>query len=367
MGSIFSAYQNETPLIIAAGQQTREMLLLEPWLTNIDPDLLPRPWVKWSYQPARPENIPAAFMRAYATAVQPPSGPVFLSLPLDDWDKPMDDVDVYRTVATRVGPEPERVRQFAERINVSRNPVLVYGADLARSQAWEAGVRLAEQLNAPVWTAPYSEQAPFPQTHPLFQGVLPDAIGPLSDKLSGHDLAIVVGAQVFRYYPYVPGPYLPSGTSLLHVTDDPDMSAKAPVGDSLVADSLLFLEQIAPLVQTRGGSPPVVDKPRAAEPDLESLPLSPDAVFSVIRPLCPDEFVMVEETGSNDLELHQRFPIEAPDTFYAVASGCLGWGMPGAVGHALAEQTSGRHRPVIAIIGDGSFQYSPQSIYTAVQ
>ena len=49
MGSILTAYQNKTPLIITAGNQTRVMLLLEPWLTNIDPDLLPRPWVKWTY------------------------------------------------------------------------------------------------------------------------------------------------------------------------------------------------------------------------------------------------------------------------------------------------------------------------------
>lgn len=367
MGCILTAYQNKTPLIITAGQQHREMLLLEPLLTNIDATLLPRPWVKWSYQPARPEDVPAALMRAYAAAVQPPAGPVFLSLPLDDWDKEMEGIDAFRTVATRTGPDPERLREFAACIDASKNPLLVYGSDIARSEAWQAGVRFAEKLNAPVWTAPFAERTPFPETHALYAGVLPAAIGPLSQKLAGHDLVIVVGAPVFRYYPYVPGQYLPAGTDLLHITDDPDMASKAPVGDSLVADTRLFLDQIFPLVTARPASGRPAARPAPPEPDTRALPLSPDAVFSLIRPLCPEEFVLVEESPSNVIELERRFRIAKPDSFYTFASGGLGWDMPAAVGLALAERKSGRNRPVVAVIGDGSFQYSVQSIYTGVQ
>src|SRR6202140_4771783 len=75
MGNIMTAYQNKTPLIITAGQQTREMILCEPLLTNRDETMLPRPWVKWAYQPVRPREMPGAIMRAYALALQPPAGP----------------------------------------------------------------------------------------------------------------------------------------------------------------------------------------------------------------------------------------------------------------------------------------------------
>ena len=84
MSNIFTASMNKTPLIITAGNQTREMLLMEPWLTNTHPEELPKPFVKWSYEPKRAEDVPAAFMRAYAMAIQEPAGPVFLSIPLDD-------------------------------------------------------------------------------------------------------------------------------------------------------------------------------------------------------------------------------------------------------------------------------------------
>src|ERR1700678_3616977 len=87
MGNIMTAFQNKTPLIITAGQQTREMILCEPYLTNREETTLPRPWVKWAYQPVRAQDVPGAIMRAYAVALQPPSGPVYVSIPLDDWDQ----------------------------------------------------------------------------------------------------------------------------------------------------------------------------------------------------------------------------------------------------------------------------------------
>src|SRR3954466_13115726 len=116
MGTLGTAFQNKTPLIVTAGQQTREMLLLEPWLTNVEATMLPRPWVKWAYEPVRAADVPAAFMRAIATALQPPAGPVFLSLPLDDWDQPCERPAAVRTVGTRVAPDPARLRAFADTI-----------------------------------------------------------------------------------------------------------------------------------------------------------------------------------------------------------------------------------------------------------
>lgn len=368
MGNIVTAYLNKTPLIITAGQQTREMLLMEPFLTNIDATQLPRPWVKWAYQPARPEDVPGAFMRAYAAAVQEPAGPVFLSLPLDDWDKEMPFDVPMRSVSTRKAPDPDALGSFAERLNAARNPVLIYGGDIARAgeAAWQNGVALAERLNAPVWSAPFCERTPFPETHPLFAGNLPAAIGPLSDRLAGHDLIAVVGAPVFRYYPYVPGRYLPDGAALLHVTDDPDQAAKAIAGDSLVGDAGLFLGSILPLVKARPRPTlaPLREAPKAAP---SGLPLDPLAVFQTLKANSPDDIVVTNESPSNSAAFEDQFRFSKPDSFYTFASGGLGWTMPASAGLALAERKTDRNRPVLCLMGDGSFQYSVQSIYTAVQ
>lgn len=374
MSNIMTAAMNRTPLIITAGQQTREMLLMEPWLTNIQSTELPKPWVKWSYESARAEDVPAAFMRAYTVAMQPPAGPVFLSIPLDDWDKPASGPAVVRSVSTRIGPDPVRIADFAEQLNRAANPVLIYGSATARGQGWKQAVELAEKLNAPVWAAPASERPPFPENHPLYAGGLPFAIGPLSKKLEGHDVAVVIGAPVFRYYPYVAGSYIPAGLKLLHISDDPTEISRAPVGDSLLSDAVLAIESLLEKVQKR---PAQTGKIRmlahrmaphpAAQEQKISQRLTPGELFRTLRAVMPPETILVEESPSNLGELHSAWPVEQEDSFYTFASGSLGWGLPASVGIALAERDSKRNRPVIAIIGDGSMQYSVQALWTAAQ
>src|SRR6516164_6145916 len=88
MGVLVNATISHTPLVVVAGQQTRAMISLEAQLTNVDATQLPRPLVKWSVEPSRPQDVPAALARAIHTAMLPPRGPVFVSVPFDDWAAP---------------------------------------------------------------------------------------------------------------------------------------------------------------------------------------------------------------------------------------------------------------------------------------
>ncbi len=367
MGNLICAFYNKTPLIVTAGQQTREMALLEPYLTNVHAVETPRPWVKWSYEPVRAADVPAAFMRAYATAVQPTQGPVFLSLPMDDFAKPADGEATVRTQSQRIGPDPARLEEFARAISQARNPVLILGASLDRSDGWEAARILAEKLNVPVWAPPETERAVFSEEHPLFQGFLPFAIAPLSKKLEGHDLIVVVGAPVFRYYPYVPGNFLPDDARLLHVTDDAAEAARAPVGDSLLSDSRLAIEGLIELVQP-GQYPPVPSRVlERSLPTSSGASLVPAEVYATLQANRPGNAVFLLESTSNAEEFHKWVPITHPHSFTLFASGGLGWALPAAVGFALAERDTGRHRPVLVVLGDGAANYSIQALYIAAQ
>src|SRR6201981_3528386 len=81
MGNLVAAWHANPPLIVTAGQQHRELVIGEPYLGNREATTMPKPWVKWSYEPARAQDVPEAFMRADAMARQPPAGPVSLSVP----------------------------------------------------------------------------------------------------------------------------------------------------------------------------------------------------------------------------------------------------------------------------------------------
>jgi len=220
-----------------------------------------------------------------------------------------------------------------------------------------------------VYISPLTDRASFPQTHPQFRGMVPIAIGPLSKKLRGHDLIIVIGAQVFRYYPFVPGSYLPEGAELLQVTNDPWDAAAAVAGESLLSDARLALEAFIdaiPAVTSRP-APAAVPAQRTALPSPPNNPLTALEAFAALSELRPKDAILVNETASNFGDLIQNWPIQKADTYYTFASGGLGWGSPAAVGVALAEKKMGTNHPVVAVIGDGAFQYSVQDVYTAVQ
>ncbi|MGW1885927.1 thiamine pyrophosphate-binding protein [Streptomyces sp. NPDC001970] len=140
IGNLVAAHHGHTPLIVTAGRQHRELLIGEPYLGNRDATNMPRPWVKWSYEPARAEDVRDRFMRAYAMALQPPAGPVSLSIPLDDWNHPLDGPAVEREVSRTYAPDSERLRRFAERITESERPALILGPDVDRAGGWQAGV-----------------------------------------------------------------------------------------------------------------------------------------------------------------------------------------------------------------------------------
>src|SRR6478672_13926994 len=124
----------------------------------------------------------------------------------------------------------------------------MFGPEVDRAGAWEAGIAFAEKMGAPVYNGPLGDRASFPENHRLYRGTAPMTIAGATEVMRGHDLVIVVGAQVFRYYPYVAGEYLPAGTELLQITADPHLAATAPVGDSVIGDTLLALEQLADII-----------------------------------------------------------------------------------------------------------------------
>lgn len=365
MGNIEGAWYNHAPLIITAGNQDRRMLLLEPYLANKEPTMVPHPYVKWSFEIARAEDAPAALIRAYATAVQPPAGPVFLSLPMDDAEKPCAPIPDIRTVTTRLAASVEQLAHVAAMLEAANSPVLVIGGTVDEGNGWNSAVRLAERLNAPVWAAPEEGRPGFPETHPLYRGFLPPAAQPLCEKLEGYDVVVVLGAPVFRYHVYVPGDYLPRGTRLIHITDNPSEAARAPVGDSILADPGTACGVLADLVSktTRPMPPPIARLPK---PEVGGT-ITGDLLLYTIGEVRPANCVLVHEYMSNLKLLRERLPTSSPRSFFATFSGVLGYGLSASTGVALAERDLQTHRKVINIVGDGSAQYVIQSIWTAVQ
>src|SRR5205823_10724653 len=167
--------------------------------------------------------------------------------------------------------------------------------------------------------APGGGRIGFPEGHANFVGILPPAIGPLSETLAGHDLVLVVGASVFSYYPNIPGPLLPEGAELVAITSDPDEAARAPMGDAIVADVALTLEALLAEVAESDREPPqaVGDAPPLEDSD----PLGAGAVHATLNETLPDGGIVVLESPTSTMALRNRLRISRPGSYYFCAGG----------------------------------------------
>jgi benzoylformate decarboxylase len=365
VGGIHNAQANKAPLLVTAGQQVRPQITIEANLTNREATVGPQPYVKWSHEPPRAQDVPLAIARAIHHASLPPRGPAFVSIPMDDWDAEADqDIErsaLARAVRGRALPDPVALEDLAQELNAARNPVLVAGPDIDASGAWDAAVQLAEKQRLAVWATPATGggRLGFPEDHPNFLGVLPPAIGPLSETLKGHDLVVVVGSSVFPYYPYIPGPLLPEGTTLVQITSDPGEAARAPMGNAIVGDVGLALERLLELLGP-SERPAPQPRPLPGEP-AQADPISGSSAMAALADVWPQDGIAVVETPSSTVALRNRLRLSAPGSYYFSASGGLGFGISAAVGVQLAQP----ERPVICVLGEGSAQYGITALWTA--
>lgn len=362
MGNIFTAFKNRTPLLITVGQQARSILPFDPFLASAQATELPKPYVKWSIEPARAEDVPLAMARAYYIAMMPPRGPVLVSIPVDDWDQPAQ-LLAARVVSSELRAEPFVLDEIGAALDASRRPAFVVGAAVDRDNAWEAVVQLAERHNARVWAAPMSGRCSFPEDHRLFAGFLPAMREKIVSLLDGHDCIFALGAPAFTYHVEGSGPHVPPGATLCQLTDDPTTAAWTPVGTSAVGSIRLsvldLLARPAPPLPLRALPAARPDRVRA-EP---SRRISVAYVMQTLAEVRGPADIVVEEAPSARPVLQAYLPITRSEGFFTMDSGGLGYGMPAAVGVALAKPGA----RIIGIFGDGSSMYSIQSLWSAVQ
>jgi benzoylformate decarboxylase len=360
LGNIYTAHRNQTPLVITAGQQARSILPLQAFLYAERASEFPRPYVKYSVEPARPEDVPAAIARAYYTAMQPPCGPTFVSIPIDDWAHATAPVEA-RKVSREIGPEPDAMKALVAARGSAKHPAFVVGPGIDRAGAVDLMVRVAEKAKASVWVSPFSARCSFPERHPQFAGFLHASPAQLSDALREHDLVVVIGAPVFTFHVEGHAAIFDGGATIFQITDDPDAAAVTPVGTSIIATMKPALSLLLDLLPESKRATPkgrtLPSAPQAADP----LPV--EFLLHSLSQAMPDDASLVEEVPSHRPAMQKFMPMRGQDSFYTMASGGLGYSLPAGVGMALGKPK----QRTVCLIGDGSAMYSIQALWTAAQ
>src|SRR5664279_3735085 len=329
LGNIYTAHRNQTPLVLTAGQQARSLLPLQAFLYAERASEFPRPYVKYSVEPARAEDVPAAIARAYYVAMQPPCGPTFVSVPIDDWTHQTQAIEA-RHISRELGPDAGAMKALVAALSASKRPALVVGPAVDRAQAVDLMVRLAEKTRAAVWVSPFSARCSFPERHPLFAGFLHASPAQLSDALRGHDLVVVIGAPVFTFHVEGHAAIFDGATAIFQITDDPTAAAVSPLGTSIIATMKPALTTLIELLpETKRAMPAgraLLSAPRAADP----IPV--DFLLHTLSSAMPDDAALVEEAPSHRPAMQKFMPARGQDSFYTMASGGLGYGLPASVG-----------------------------------
>jgi benzoylformate decarboxylase len=382
LSALHNAARAHSPVLVTAGQQDTRFLVDEPILAG-DLVQMTEQFTKWSYELRRAEEAPAVLRRALTTALTPPTGPVFLALPMDLMTHVVEDSGTGPSlVATRTAPEAAALSLAAERLAAAQSPLVIAGDGVARAGAEPAMVAVAERLGARVHGEPLYRRAVFPGDHPLWRGGLFPSPPAVRKALDAADAVLIVGASVFTWLLYTPGEPFPRGLFTVQVDDDPRALGRSyPVSLGVLADPRTTLAMLAGALDERMtaaqrqaasarvrqlGAQREEQAARvraAAEADRERVPISPAYLMHTLAAVVPDDVVVVDESATSLPHVLRFLPFKAPRSFYGSKTGTLGWGMGAAIGVQLAEPG----RKVVATIGDGSAMYAPQALWTAAR
>ncbi len=375
MGALYNAKFSGSPVILTAGQQEQGHGLLEPLLYE---PLVPvaQPLVKWAVEVTRAADLPRILHRAAKIALTPPTGPVFLSLPGDVLDETLEmDMGHPVRVVLSTRPSDETLARFAELLLGARRPVILAGHELARHDAFAEAAELAERLGAPVFgdSVPYS--APFPTEHPAYMGALSRQQQQVRALLEPYDLLICLGADLLRMSVYSPVEPLPAGLPVIHVSERAhelgknyrtDLAVHANVKETLKS----LLPMLKDLPRENSKLAELKENNWSAQRDrlrvqalraAEASPIDPQYLAMRFAEALPGDAVVIDEGLVSTTSLPKFLPLRDTRSFYGLASGGLGFAVPGAIGISLALPG----RPVAAIVGDGSAMYGIQGLWTA--
>ncbi len=384
LGMIYNAWRAGTPLVVTAGQQDRRLRFEEPILWS-DMVRVARPWTKWAAEVERVQDLPAAVRRAVQTALAPPTGPVFLSLPMDVQCEVAElDLTPPRPLDPRVRPPREALRRAAAVLAQARNPAIVAGSRAVESGAEASLVRLAECLGAPVFSESGTTHGRlgFPADHPLYAQCLPLWSPELRTRLAEFDVLLAVGLDLLRLYVYFePARAIPEHIRIVHLDPDPwQLGKNYPVEVGLIGDVGAGMEELVELTDqcmtdecrarararaaARAAQHEETRRKLLERARLERTlrPVTPLAAMSALAEVLPPNVAVVEEAVTTTNTYLERLAALHNTTGYFGHRGwALGWGLGCAIGVQLAWPD----RPVLALLGEGAALYGIQGLWTA--
>jgi benzoylformate decarboxylase len=380
MGMMFDAMKAGSPVLVTAGQQAQGFGITEPNLYAELPPLAAH-FTKYAVEARSVADLPRLLHRAVKTALASPTGPVFVSLPVDVMNAEAEvSLGIPSRVATGMVADPAEVARAAHWLRAAHRPVIIAGDAVDQAKAAAELMAFAEALGAPVYLEGEATTLPFPPAHPLFRGPITRLGAWIRRLLDQHDLLFSAGADLFTLSLPPDVVPVPEGMPIVHLDSNAwELGKNYPTAACLLGDAKRTLPALTAALEAamtaadRARRTTRVAETHAAiagdfaalqaraRAEADRTPVSPLSLMQALGETLPPEGVVVDESISSGAGMFQFLRSAPPGSVFGNRGGGIGWGLPAAVGVQLAMP----HRRVVALIGDGSAMYSIQALWTA--
>ena len=383
--ALMESASSHVPVVAISSQIPRELIGRGRGFLHDLPDQRASfaPIVKRAWRAESAAALPDLLAEAWRTALAPPSGPVYLEVPVDVLDGPVEDVtprgapDTPATVALAEpgaldaapvpSPLPPRdaLTAAADLLDAAERPVLWAGGGVERSGAWAELRALAERLRAPVATT-YMGKGAFPADHPLAAGSACDDAA-YQELLSEADVVLCVGTELGAE---TTGQYQLRFTGrLVQIDAAPERIGATYPALALAGDAAAVLGALTPLVAEREQDGRAEERVReirariAAGLDAQGRELERGVLDDIAAAAGPEAVIAWDMTIMGYWAA-AHLPVIRPRTFlYPLGSGTLGYAWPAAIG-AQAALPGAR---TLAVVGDGGIHYGLTELASARQ
>lgn len=361
-GNIYNAKRNNAPVIITTGSQSNTHEDRNPSLSGSRKSSI-QDQVKWAREVSSADELPSVFRKAYRRSVSPPSGPVYLDIPMNVQNQ-LTDQEPVQVGEIQTSEHPSNVDSF-QRLVSDDDEVVIFVGDAVRiegNSSVEEVVRLSEYLDADVYGEILMSRTCFDFSHPNWKGGLKHKSSPQT-VCDEADVVIEIGC--ISNTPLVEMDFAPYKCDSCVITQSLDSASKNGHADLTYVGSIEHIcQQINDVMTLRH---PQDSESNTTDIDGSlSVPVSYESFNNSLTTCLDDSSNLFEEgvTVGSDL----RPSINSNFNLYSTKGGGLGYGMPGSVGVQLAEQDYRQESNyTISLIGDGSLQYYPQTLYSANQ
>lgn len=380
IGMLYQAKRGHAPLVVINGEAGMRYDALDAQMAA-DLVAMARPVTKWATRVVAPSSLLRVLRRAIKMAATPPMGPVFVCLPMDILDAPLEE-EVVPTIfpVTRVAPEAEQIALAASLLAAAQKPMIIMGDGIAASNAQAELTRVAEQIGAEVWGADLAE-VNMRVDHPLYKDLLGHMFGEYSRTITSQaDVVLICGTYVFpEVFPACAHVFAPTARVIHIDLDAYEVGKNFPVTLGLISDPQVTLAKLA---VTLDGMMTVSQKAAAStrfnqhaelkEQEAiasskadhlrrDSIPLHASQFMEALASMLPEDAIVFDEALTNSADVVHYLPPVLPGHYFMTRGGSLGVGIPGALGIKLAHPD----KTVIGICGDGGSMYTIQALWTA--